>query len=239
MKHVLKPYRFSKMKTAADFQETMHKDGMDFPISENLSVLTQPFTLHGKKVPNRMGIHPLEGFDGTPEGAPSDLIFRRYKRYAEGGSGLLWYESIAISHDGRCNPLQMVIDQHTLGDIKRLVQETNQAAQNAFGQDHKPYTVLQLTHSGRRSNDMNWKPTPLAVVENPYMDDHTSIDGSTGSIEIATDEKIEQIIADFIQGAVMAAEAGFDSVDIKVCHEYILRELLSAFTRKGEIRRQL
>ena len=99
---------------------------------------------------------------------------------------------------------------------------------------HKPYNVLQLTHSGRRSNNKNWEPTPLAVCENPYMDDHTSIDGSCGKIEIATDEKIEEIIEGFIHGAELAAEAGFDCVDVKVCHEYILRELLSAFTRPGK-----
>ena len=66
------------------------------------------------------------------------------------------------------------------------------------------------------------------------MDDHTSVDGSAGKLEIATDEKIEQIVEGFIRGAEMAAEAGFDSVDVKVCHEYILRELLSAFTRPGK-----
>ncbi len=52
------------------------------------------------------------------------------------------------------------------------------------------------------------------------MDDHTSIDGSCGKIEIATDEKIEEIIEGFIHGAELAAEAGFDCVDVKVCHEY-------------------
>ena len=234
MKKVVKPYNFARMNTARDFEETLRADGLMFPVSENMAVLTQPFTLHGKIVPNRMGIHPLEGFDGTYDGAPSDLIFRRYRRYAEGGSGLIWYESIAISDDGRCNPLQMIINTHTLPEIKRLVAETNLAAANAMGSDHIPYNVLQLTHSGRRSNDANWKPTPLAVVENPYMDGHTSIDGSAGAIEIATDEKIEQIVEGFISGAQLAMEAGFDSVDVKVCHEYILRELLSAFTRPGK-----
>ncbi len=33
---------------------------------------------------------------------------------------------------------------------------------------------------------------------------------------------------------MLAKQAGFDAVDIKICHEYILRELLSAFTRPGK-----
>lgn len=232
MKKVEKKYRFGQMNSVEDFSRILGADGLDFPVSQDLSVLAQPFELYGKTVPNRLGIQPLEGFDGLPSGAPSDLIFRRYHRYASGGAGLIWYESIAISDDGRCNPLQMVINEETVGEIGRLIRESDQAAWESMG--HKPYNVLQLTHSGRRSNNKNWEPTPLAVCENPYMDDHTSIDGSCGKIEIVTDEKIEEIIEGFIHGAELAAEAGFDCVDVKVCHEYILRELLSAFTRPGK-----
>ena len=233
MKKVSREFNIRKISTLKEFVDTTHSIGLDFPVSGDVSILGEPIQLKsGKIIPNSIGIPPLEGFDGTPGGAPSDLIFRRYDRYARGGSGLLWYESIAVSDDGRCNPLQMVIKDSTVKEIGRLVKVSNQAAVDEFGR--KPYNVLQLTHSGRRSNNEKWESTPLVVAENPYMDDHNSIDGSSGKITVATDEKIEEIVANFIDGAVLAAEAGFDSVDIKVCHEYILRELLSAFTRPGK-----
>ena len=232
MHKVIKSFNFGKMKSVADFKETMDAAGNQFPVDEDMSILGQPVQLQDKTIPNRICIQPLEGFDGTPDGKPSDLIFRRYARYAAGGSGLIWYESIAISDDGRCNPLQMIINDHTLGEVKRLVDESDSIAMNKYG--HKPYNVLQLTHSGRRSVDKNWNPTPLAVVENPYIDHHNSIDGRSGKITFASDEKIEEIINHFINAAVLAKEAGFDSVDVKVCHEYILRELLAAFNRPGK-----
>lgn len=232
MHKVLKPFNFAKMKTVSDFSSVMTEAGFPFPASEDLSILTEPVQLGDKSIPNRMCIHPLEGFDGTPDGRPSDLIFRRYNRYARGGSGLIWYESITVSDDGRCNPLQMIIKKSTIKEIKRLVTESNQAAVECYGR--KPYNVLQLTHSGRRSTDADWNPTPLAVVENPYIDHHNSIDGRSGKLTIATDEKIEEIIESFIEAAVLSAEAGFDSVDVKVCHEYILRELLAAYNRPGK-----
>jgi len=232
MHKVIKPFKFSQMKSAADFQRIMTEAGLPFPVSEDMSVLGEPIKVNGKEIPNRLCIQPLEGFDGTKDGRPSDLIFRRYKRYAEGGAGLIWYESITIADDGRCNPLQMIIKDSTVKEIKRLVDETNEYAINAFGR--RPYNVLQLTHSGRRSVDENWEPHPLAVVANPYIDHHNSIDGRAGELTIATDEKIEQIIQEFIDAAVLSVEAGFDSVDIKVCHEYILRELLAAFNRPGK-----
>lgn len=233
MKKVSKPYNFNAMKTPAEFAALMKADGMDFPISDDLSILSEPLTLaNGHVIPNRIVIQPLEGFDGTRDGNPSDLIFRRYKRFAQGGAGLIWYESITVSDDGRCNPLQMIIKRETLPEIKRLVAESDQYAINGYGR--KPYNVLQLTHSGRRSTNAQWKSTPLAVVENPYIDHHNSIDGQSGKITFATDEKIEEIIEGFIRGAEYAMECGFDSVDVKICHEYILRELLAAYNRPGK-----
>ncbi len=233
MKKVYKPYRFSSFKTNADFQRVFAADGLHFPISEDLSILGEPVKLaNGHVIPNRIVIQPLEGFDGTKEGNPSDLIFRRYKRYAEGGAGLIWYESITVADDGRCNPLQMIIKKETVPEIKRLVEESNAAAVEKYGR--RPYNVLQLTHSGRRSTDAQWRSTPLAVVENPYIDHHNSIDGQSGKITFATDEKIEEIVEAFIRGAELAVECGFDSVDVKICHEYILRELLAAYNRPGK-----
>ena len=226
MKKVLKPFKFGTMKTAADFEKTMTEAGLPFPVDENVDILAKPIQIGDKIVPNRLCIQPLEGFDGEPDGSPSDLIRRRYKRYAGGGAGMIWYESIAISEDGRCNPLQMVIRPSTVQSIREMVEEANAEAIKNFGR--RPYNVLQLTHSGRRSNNKQWQSTPLAVCENPY------IDGSSGKITIASDDKIEEIIRGFIDGAILAKQAGFDAVDVKICHEYILRELLSAFTRPGK-----
>ena len=192
MKKVLKPFKFGTMKTAADFEKTMTEAGLPFPVDENVDILAKPIQIGDRTVPTRLCIQPLEGFDGEPDGSPSDLIRRRYKRYAGGGAGMIWYESIAISEDGRCNPLQMVIRPSTVQSIREMVEEANAEAIKNFGR--RPYNVLQLTHSGRRSNNKQWQSTPLAVCENPYMDDHNSIDGSSGKITIASDDKIEEII---------------------------------------------
>ena len=131
MKKVLKPFKFGTMKTAADFEKTMTEAGLPFPVDENVDILAKPIQIGDKIVPNRLCIQPLEGFDGEPDGSPSDLIRRRYKRYAGGGAGMIWYESIAISEDGRCNPLQMVIRPSTVQSIREMVEEANAEAIDA------------------------------------------------------------------------------------------------------------
>lgn len=233
MKSVNREFQIRKIKDLAEFVRVTSEQGMHFPVSEHTEVLAAPIRLKsGKVIPNSMGIAPLEGFDGTADGAPTDKVYRRYERYARGGAGLIWYESIAISDDGRCNPCQMVMNGETVKEIKKVLEHANAAAMETHGR--KPYNVVQLTHSGRRSVDKEFRPTPLAAVLNPYMDEHNAVDGSKGKITVATDEKIEEIVQGFIDAAVLAYEAGFDAVDIKICHEYILRELLSAFTRPGK-----
>lgn len=233
MKKVSREINIRSIKGEDEFVRVTSEKGLCFPFGTDMSVLARPvFLKSGRTIPNSLGIPPLEGFDGTPEGAPSETVFRRYDRYARGGAGLIWYESVAIANDGRCNPLQMVMHEGTVGAFKELVTRSNQAAIEVYGR--APYNVLQLTHSGRRSVDKDWTPRPLAAAENPYMDDHNSVDGSKGQLTIATDEKIEEIVQGFINAAILAHRAGFDAVDIKICHEYILRELLSAFTRPGK-----
>lgn len=233
MKKVSKEFNIRGLSGLEAFVEVSKAHGLEFPVSADTSVLKEPIHLaSGKTIPNSIGIPPLEGFDGTFEGAPTETVYRRYERYARGGAGLIWYESIAISDDGRCNPLQMVMNRQTMPEIKKVLDRANDAAMEEFGR--KPYNVVQLTHSGRRSVDKNFRPTPLAAAPNPYMDEHNAVDGSKGAIVIATDERIQQIVHDFIEASVLSYEAGFDAVDIKICHEYILRELLSAFTRPGK-----
>jgi 2,4-dienoyl-CoA reductase-like NADH-dependent reductase (Old Yellow Enzyme family) len=48
-----------------------------------------------------------------------------------------------------------------------------------------------------------------------------------------SDEELERLEERFVSAADMAAEAGFDAVDVKACHGYLLAELLSAHTREG------
>jgi 2,4-dienoyl-CoA reductase-like NADH-dependent reductase (Old Yellow Enzyme family) len=232
MKQVKKSIQFAKLHNSEEVRTALAGIGAELPCTDDLSPLKEPVQINSKHAPNAMAVHPCEGFDGTPDGKPSEFVFRRYDRYARGGSGIIWYESIAIASDGRCNPLQMVLTKDTVGEVKRLVKQANAAAVSDWGR--RPYNILQLTHSGRRSVDANWNPMPLATVNNPYLDNHNSIDGRAGKLMIANGEKIEQIIKQFIDSAELALEAGFDSVDIKLCHEYILRELLASFTREGK-----
>lgn len=200
---------------------------LGIPVSDSLEALKRPLEINGRIVPNRLAVHPMEGCDGTAEGAPDELVFRRYERFAKGGAGLQWYEATAVVREGRANPRQLYINENTAEAFKSLLDKSIEAGRERLGEDFRPYTVLQLTHSGRYSRP-ELKPEPIIAARNPYLDKNIPED-----YPLVTDEYLEELEDKFVEAAKLAAYAGFDAVDIKSCHRYLNSELLSAFTREG------
>lgn len=202
-------------------------------ISGETSPLAQPLDIDGIKLGNRIAAQPMEGWDGTAEGRPTELTFRRWQRFGESGAKLIWGgEAVAVRHDGRANPNQLLINKHSRDDLSRLRETLVTAHKQATGSDSDLMIGLQLTHSGRYSRpNAHGRPEPKIVYHHPILDSRLGI---TSEYPVLTDQELKEIIEDFHEAAVVAAEAGFDFVDIKHCHGYLGHELLSAHTREGE-----
>ena len=165
---------------------------------------------------------------GQPRVDPVTLTYRRYERFARGGAGLLWFEATAVVEEGRANPRQLYICEENKDELKRLLDRSIEAAQQEYGQGYKPYTVVQLTHSGRYSKPEG-KPAPIIVTRNPYLGRNLPED-----YPLITDDELKKLEDKFVEAACMARDIGFDAVDLKACHVYLNSEHLSAFTREGE-----
>jgi 2,4-dienoyl-CoA reductase-like NADH-dependent reductase (Old Yellow Enzyme family) len=129
-----------------------------------------------------------------------------------------------VVNEGRANPRQLYINKDTKNDLAASLKEIYKAAGDAG--HSRPYSVLQLTHSGRYSIPCGVS-APIVAVANPFLD------ANLPRIHVISDKELEQLEEKFVDAAEMAMEAGFDAVDIKACHTYLLSELLSAHTRKG------
>ncbi|QSX09219.1 NADH:flavin oxidoreductase [Alkalibacter rhizosphaerae] len=211
-----------------EFIEAGKKMDADIPFSENIEALKTPLVLGRKTIPNRIVINPMEGCDGTSDGKPDELTYRRYQRFGRSGAGMIWFEATAVVDEGRANPRQLSINKDTYQDLGKLREKTIQAAKETYGEEFTPYTVLQLTHSGRYSKPKG-KPAPIvAVEENPFLKK------ADQTYQVITDTELAQLEEEYVKAAVLAKEIGFDAVDIKSCHGYLLSEILSAHTREGE-----
>mgnify|MGYP000571537256 FL=1 len=197
------------------------------PFSEDISVLAKPLAFGNVALKNRLGIAPMEVADALPDGSPSRLTTRRYVREAEGGSGLIWFEAISIVPEGRSSAHQLMLTKDNLEQYKRFTEEIKEAGRKANG--FAPYLVMQANHSGRYSNPQG-RPAPLIAYRHPEYEKLRPADDSC----IVSDDYLKSLEEKFGEAALLAREAGFDAVDIKSCHGYLLAELNSAYNRPGQ-----
>jgi 2,4-dienoyl-CoA reductase-like NADH-dependent reductase (Old Yellow Enzyme family) len=180
-------------------------------------------TLH---VPNRFAVLPMEGWDATADGRPSDLVRRRWQRFGASGAGLVWGgEAVAVRHDGRANPNQLVLDERTAPDVAGLLDTLRRSADDI---GVRPLVGLQLTHSGRWSRP-DGPAAPRTAFSDPVLDARVG----AGPASVLADDELDELADRFVAAAALAAEAGFDFVDVKACHGYLGHELLMARDRPG------
>jgi 2,4-dienoyl-CoA reductase-like NADH-dependent reductase (Old Yellow Enzyme family) len=229
--------RVASLKTASAFREHLRACGAALPFDETLaapgaSPLAQPFELEGVRVGNRFCILPMEGWDGTPDGEPSDLTTRRWTHFGESGAKLIWGgEAVAVRHDGRANPNQLLLTERTQPAIARLRERLVASHRERFGPnaDADLFVGLQLTHSGRYAQpNVKKQPEPLVAYAQPRLDRRLP-----AGVRVLTDEDLDRLVDRFVSAARLACDAGFAFVDIKHCHGYLGHELLSARERPG------
>jgi 2,4-dienoyl-CoA reductase-like NADH-dependent reductase (Old Yellow Enzyme family) len=175
----------------------------------------------------------MEGCDGTLDGRPDELTFRRYHRFGAGGAKLIWGEAAAVVEEGRANSRQLYLSEETAPDIERMLRECRQAHREAFGSDDDLVVGLQLTHSGRYSYRR-----PLLAFHDPILDPRTVVDKATGRVvdaayPLLTDDDLKRLVDHYVTAARLAWRCGFQFIDVKQCHRYLLNELLAAKTRLG------
>lgn len=217
--------RFFKYKSVADLEAENERLGVDLRYSDDFTPLFQPLTIGSRTVGNRWCIQPMEGCDGEPDGTPGELTFRRYRRFGDGGAKLIWGEACAVSEAGRMNPRQIVLNAHTRDTFARMVDACRAAHRAANGDDSDLLFGIQLTHSGRYSFRK-----PLVATHDPLLIGKYKV---TADTPLATDDELQALVDEYVAAAKLSAAVGFDFVDVKQCHRYLLSELLGARNRPG------
>lgn len=145
-------------------------------------------------IKNAFVIHPMECNDANNDGTPSEYTHDRYKKFVKGGAGIVWFETIAVSEQGRTNVKQLMINSENIIEFKKLLCEVNK--------ENKVICIAQLSHGGRYSiSDEIYE-----LYENLQM----------------LDKQKEM----YISSAKLAIEAGFDGIDLKFCHGFLMGDVL-------------
>ncbi|MEZ6067867.1 MAG: NADH:flavin oxidoreductase [Planctomycetaceae bacterium] len=235
--------RIGSLKTIDRFREHLASLSLDLPCddeplsAEQHSPLAEPLAVNELRIGNRWCVHPMEGWDGTPDGAPTDLTIRRWEHFGESGCKLIWGgEAVAVRADGRANPLQLLASPANEAALAMLRQRLVDAHVTAFGAGatNDLCVGLQLTHSGRfaRPNRKD-RLEPRIAYHHPILDRRFGI-SATDDDAVLSDGEVRELVGQFVDAARMASRAGFQFVDVKCCHGYLGHEFLSAFDRPGD-----
>ena len=214
-------------KTLEEVKERAEELKVYLPFSSSTDILKTPLKVGNVTFHNRMGIAPMEGADSLEDGSPSDYTIRRYVNEAIGGSALIWFEAISIVPEGRSSKTQLLLTEENVESYKRMNEKIKEAGRKANG--FEPYLIMQANHSGRYSNPDN-RPAPMIAYRHPQLEQYRAADDSC----IFTVDYLKSLEESFGKAALLAKKAGFDAVDIKSCHGYLLAELLSAYDRPGQ-----
>lgn len=198
--------------------------GLEIPYTKDLSVFKKTVYVKNDDITlkNPITVHPMEGFDGNTDGSPSELTERRYKRFASSGASLIWLEATAVQEDARSCSKQLWLNEKNVDQYKKLIENIRKIADIPL--------IIQLTHSGRYSKP-NDKPEPVITYHNPVLNRTFHIPPEH---PVVSDDYLDRLEDRFVTAAKLSKEAGFDGVDIKACHGYLIGELLSAYIREGK-----
>jgi len=233
--------RIPSLKSVAEFRQHVASLGLELPCEDEIqrapdSPLAQPVdhvVVNGKRIGNRVCVHPMEGWDGTTTGGVTEEMLRRWRRFGESGAKLIFGgEAMAVRPDGRANPNQLIINEANKAGLAKLRETLIAAHQERYGHADDLVIGFQLTHSGRfcRPNEKK-RFEPRVAYRHPILDRKFNV---TSDAQVLTDAEIERLIEAYVAAAKVAADVGADFVDIKHCHGYLLHEFLSAFTRPGK-----
>ena len=232
--------RLASLRDAAGLRARLAELGLELPcddeaLSGDASPLAAPLTLapdgdagEGRTIANRFVIQPMEGWDGSRDGRPTDLTVRRWRNFGRSGAAWIWGgEAVSVLSEGRANPNQLVLIDDTAASIGTLRSELEDAA-HAVGAN--PLVGLQLTHSGRWARPDATGRAPRVAFRDPLLDARSGVENDAA---VLTDAEVDGIVRAFGRAARLAREEGFEFVDVKHCHGYLLHEFLSARSRPG------
>ena len=183
-------------------------------MTENL--LFTPITLpNGTTIKNRFFKSAMSEGMGTRDFQPKKNIATLYKRWAEGGTGLIITGNIMVDPKGTAELGNIVFDKNSNMEILK-----NWAKQ---GQQHGAKVMVQLNHPGKQVPKTIAKETvaPSAV---PLGNGLNKLFSTPRAL---TTSEIEELVKKFVTSAKITKEAGFSGIQIHAAHGYLISQFLS------------
>ncbi len=200
----------------------------------NFKYLTQPCSLGGLEIKNRMAVTAMGVNLAEEDGTCGDQIIAFHERQARGGAGLIILGVPGVAWpDGGNQPRQIAIsdDSHIPG--------LSALAKAVHAYDTK--VIAQIHHGGMVSAQDMKEGRPVWIPSYPEPADMDLFDhmlpeemnaffdpeAPPVNLHVMTKEDIEMLVAKYAAAAARAMAAGLDGVEIHAGHGYMISGFLS------------
>lgn len=199
------------------------------PERQPIPPMFTPFTLRGVTLKNRVVVSPMAQYSCI-DGVPADYHLVHLGARAMGGAGLVFAEMTCPTPDARITPgCPGLWDTRQRDGWKRIVDFIHD------GSDAK--VAMQLGHAGPKgSTRVPWEgeDLPLASGNWPLISASPQqyLDGISHWSRAMTRQDMDRVCNDFVRSTVLAAEAGFDWLELHCAHGYLLSSFISPLTNQ-------
>ncbi|KXJ94725.1 hypothetical protein Micbo1qcDRAFT_193824 [Microdochium bolleyi] len=204
------------------------------------SPLAQPLKLEfsGKTAPNRFlkgamteRLSSWSPTDLPKRGIPSDELVNVYRRWGEGGLGLILTGNIMIEYDHLEAPGNAIIPAHGAPEDRAFSGPRFDGFRRMAEAAKKEGSLIvgQVSHPGRQVTS-NVQPHPISASD-------VQLEGSPMGMQFAkpramTKEDIDRVVEGFAFAAEYLHKAGYDGIQLHGAHGYLIAQFLSQTTNK-------
>ena len=192
-----------------------------------------PFTVRSLTLPNRVVVSPMAQYSCV-DGLPSDYHLVHLGARAMGGAGLVFAEMTCPTPDARITPGCPGLWSDAQRDgWKRIVD---------FVHGHSAAKIaLQLGHAGAKGSTRRaWDGIDLPLPDDgpeanwPLISASPQqyLDGTSAWSRAMTRADMDRVRDDFVHSTRLAAEAGFDWLELHCAHGYLLSSFISPLTNQ-------
>jgi 2,4-dienoyl-CoA reductase-like NADH-dependent reductase (Old Yellow Enzyme family)/thioredoxin reductase len=183
-----------------------------------LSALFSPIKIREMTVKNRIAMAPMGSFYSTLDGALrqefKDLIVAR----AKGGVGMILLGDAGFGFTSLEIAVDSDLREQMVKAARELVREIH---------DYGVRIGVQLNHTGRQID----VPLPGYQLIGPSPIPWSKRVGVPKELTVY---EIEQLIGRYVDATERVKEAGFDFVDVKSCHGYLLSSFISPHSNRRD-----
>ncbi len=182
----------------------------------NQAAISKSFTLpSGSEVKNRLAKSALSEGIAEADGRPSEALFNLYRRWGEGGAGILFTGNVMVDKDHLVNPNVLIAeDESFLSDYTKL----SEAAQAQGTQ-----LWMQINHPGRQ--------TPIYLDKAPVSASDVGMPSKIyAQPRPLSEEEIIELIDRYGTAALVAKKSGMKGAQIHGAHGYLVSQFLSPLT---------